>query len=105
MTLIVSLDILFPVPVQYGVNAWYIMCASIEVIVMLFALNLNTYSGKPIAALSVLFLIVHYLGWTFVGSHDNSPYLYFARTIQFTEITTCALLANPTINFIKERFR
>lgn len=105
LTLIVGLGAFSPIPERFGEIAWYSICASIEITIFLFAINLRTIASYPIAALSVLFIFVHYLGWKFHGYIIGSPYHLFARTLEFTEISSCAVLSNPIINFVKERMK
>lgn len=105
LTLIVGLGILVPIPKEYGALAWYCLCVSVEFIVLLFALMSNSKAAKPIASISVLFILVHFLGYTFDGYPIQSPYHYFARTLEYTELFLCAVLSHPIINYVKERIK
>lgn len=90
-----------PIPKEYGALIWYSICASIETLILISALSLKTSFSKPIIALSALFILVHYLGWTFDGYIAGSPYHYFAKTLEYTELFVCVILSHPIINFVK----
>ena len=105
LTLAIALDLLIPVPKEYGAMAWYSMCAVIELIVLFTALSNKTNFSTPIAMLSVGFIFVHFLGWIFNGYLFGSPYNNFARTLEYTELFICIILSNPVVNFIKEKLR
>ena len=101
LTLIVGWGAVMPIPKEYGAVVWYSLCACIELVILLCALRLKTPFSIPIVALSLLFILIHYLGWTFDGYPKDSPYHYFAKTIGLTELFTCAILSDPIINFVK----
>ena len=105
LTLIVGLGLVIPVPKEYGALAWYSICAGIDFTIFIIALNSRAMFSIPIAALSALFITIHYIGWTFDGYPPDSPYHYFARTIGFTELFTCAILSNPIINYVKGKIK
>lgn len=105
LTLIVGLGLVIPIPKEYGALVWYSLCAAIDVSIMLFALSINARFSLPVALLSCFFVLIHYLGWMFDGYPTDSPYRYFARTIGFTEITVCAVLSNPIVQFIEEKLK
>lgn len=105
LTLLVGLGAVMPIPKEYGALTWYCMCAAIEAVIMIAAINIKTIASVPIILLSMLFLIVHYLGWAFDGYPKSSPYHYFAKTLGFTELFTCAILSNPIINFVRGKLK
>lgn len=105
LALIVGLGAIVPIPKEYGALVWYSICAVVEILIIISALKLQTTFSIPIISLSTLFVIVHYLGWTFDGYPVNSPYHYFAKTLGFTELFTCAILSNPVLNFVKGKLR
>lgn len=105
LTLLVGTGVLLPIPSDYGAMAWYIMCASVEATILVAAMFLRTKFSIPLIMTSLLFIVVHYLGWTFDGYLVNSPYHYVAKTIEYTELALCVVLSNPVINFIREKIK
>jgi len=105
LTLIIGLGAVMPIPKEYGALAWYSICASIELVILVFALSLKSTASIPIAALSILFVAIHILGYLFGGYIAGSPYHYFAKTLEYTELLSCVILSNPIINLVKEKMR
>ena len=103
LAMIVGLGAVMPIPKEYGALVWYSICVSIELTIMVFALTLHSKFSIPIASLSILFVAVHILGYLFGGYIIGSPYHYFAKTLEYTELLSCVILSNPIINFVKER--
>lgn len=105
LTLIVGWGATLPIPQEIGAMWWYSSCALIEALILISAISLKVQFSKPIIVLSVLYIGIHYLGWTFDGYIAGSPYCYFSRTVAFTELFVCALLSQPVINFVKGKLR
>lgn len=101
LVVIIGLGLVIPVPKEYGAFVWYSVCGVIDFTIMCLALSLKVRLSLPIAALSLLFIVVHFLGWTFDGYPPESPYHNFARTIEFTELVVCITLSNPIIQYIE----
>lgn len=105
LTLIVGIGVLVVVPTEYGAGAWYSMCISIELTILLFCLLLKSSISIPVGLLSILFAVVHVLGYIFDGSTPDSPYHYFARSIEYTEVLSCVLMSYPVVHYLKGKTR
>lgn len=105
LTLLVGLGALVPIPKEYGALVWYLICGLIEATILLSACLLTTKFSVPLIMMSLMFIVVHYLGWKFDGYLVKSPYHCVARTIEFTELMLCVVLSNPVVNYIREKIK
>lgn len=105
LTIAVSVGALMPITKDYGAGVWYGLCALTEISILCFAMYYKSYISKPIIILSLAFVVVHFLGYKFHGYIAGSPYRYFAKTLEVTELLTCCIMSIPVINYLKERFK
>lgn len=101
LTFVVGAGLIVPVPVEHGAVVWYSICILIEISLFSFAILLRTSLSFPIALLSLLFIAVHILGYIYDGSKPDSPYHYFAQSINYAEALSCVLMSHPIIQYLK----
>ena len=102
LSFIVGMAICVHVPPDYGALAWYMICIFLETVVLMSAILLRSTISPAISGLSVMFIVVHCLGYFFDGYQPTSPYHYTAQTLEILELVSCVLFSPTTVEFIKK---
>lgn len=102
MALVVGLSYFFPFELISSRDAWYIACATSELIVIMFCLWLRSNSSLAISGICAMLLMSHFVSYYDLSSQ---PYFYIAKYLEYIQILSCILLSHPILNYLKERIK
>ena len=102
MALVVGLSYFFPFELISSRDAWYIACATSELIVITFCIWLRSKSSIAIAGLCVMLLASHFIAYHNI---QLQAYSIVAKYLEYVQVLSCVLLSHPILNYLKERIK
>lgn len=102
VALVVGLSYFFPFELISSRDAWYIACATSELIVIAFCIWLRCKSSVAIAGLCAMLLASHFIAYHDIQLH---AYSIVAKYLEYVQVLSCVLLSHPILNYLKERIK
>ncbi len=93
LSAVIGVGIFSPVPAP----CFYLICALGELLIALLAYRLDAAASPVIVRISIILIVLHFLGFILDGYPPGSPYHILVKTFEHAELLACIFLAQPII--------
>lgn len=104
LALVVLLGVVFFVPTPREYGAFYLYCASAEIVVALLAVFvIKSRASELVAYACALLVISHFMGYSLDGNPPFSPYRGIVKLLEISQLVACVALSPALAHILRNR--